>query len=182
MMLRNLALVTLQDAGSLADDADLRFLAKDGTFSVKGVQDRGYAATVWWAAPDGLRFVTQSKPEPVAKILHHVNEQMFGAFTWCSPHAFSALGRLLHWERLSYPHLRSAYDDLLRPGLLDIVDVFYTPDNQRSTLTREDRDSANIHRMVAALPALATTLETPKDQAAFLLRMCYAAAGMTPTF
>lgn len=185
MNLRNIALVTFHDARRHeGNSSPILFTENDGAFSVKAATHRDYIPTVWWVAQKQVRRYTEERTGvALLEVCSKVTANAFGAFTWYSPHAFSVFSRVMHWDKMQLPENAVTAQHVLAAGIVDIIDLFYTPEGQRSTLTRDDRDRANIVLMASVLPALtAGPLVSAESQATFLLRMCYAAAGMTIDF
>jgi hypothetical protein len=190
MTLRNIALVTFHRSAPREGLIVQSFVNSDDEFMVKdaGFDDYPLLPTVWWVdANRQVKRITDMRAEAsLCEHLERANALMFGGFTWFSPHAYSVLARLLHWEALNYLSMAERVQDIKRPGVVDIIDTFFTPDNQRSTLTREDRESLNWSDMTRALPGLHAGLSSAGDvaqaQATFLLRMCYAASRMPIDF
>lgn len=165
----------------------LSFLKNTGEFQVTtAFPSCKYVHTFWWVEGDTLRHYTEERTgvSLFASMFEFTRSAGLNFPQWYSPHAFSALMRWLHWDCLNEDVWSGVRNEVLAGGVTDIVDIFYTPPSMRSTLTRDERVSANAINMRIALPSLSgkETTGRPTEMALFLLRLCHRHAGVPINF
>lgn len=176
-----------EPSGVAGESAMSSFLKTTGEFQVTtATPGSRMVHTFWWMDGINLRHYTEERTgvSLFASMFQFASSLGMDFASWYSPHAFSTLMRMLHWDCLNEGIEASVRNWVTAGGVTDIVDLFYTAPSMRSTLTRDERVAASAVAMRYTLPNLCKEDSSgkPSDMALFLLRLCHRHAGVLINF